>query len=241
LFYDHLFLMVWLAQAGPSSGTSVVAVVVPHERIVLAADGLLGRYRGRSRYTPVAACKIFQFDNCSFSAAGNLFYRGTGFRLDVIGREACQTPGSLAAKVYAFESTATPAIRRVLRDAHDNHPHAYRRFLGKVFAETVFVGFEDGEPVLMVKSHTVDKDGVLQARPIARYTEGTLIFGSNQAALRFIDENRPLLKKLPAPEIARKLIEVEISENPTKVGPPISILAIDKNGASWIQRGACSR
>jgi hypothetical protein len=35
-------------------------------------------------------------------------------------------------------------------------------------------------------------------------------------------------------EFVRKLVEVEIQASPEKVGPPITILRVDKQGAHWV-------
>lgn len=34
----------------------------------------------------------------------------------------------------------------------------------------------------------------------------------------------------------RKLIQLEIDRHPEKVGPPIAVLRIDRNGPRWIER-----
>ena len=45
--------------------------------------------------------------------------------------------------------------------------------------------------------------------------------------------------KIGIAEAIRKLINLEISAKPSFVGPPISILTIDKSGPRWIEQGAC--
>jgi len=40
--------------------------------------------------------------------------------------------------------------------------------------------------------------------------------------------------------IVNDLVQIEIDAHPENVGPPISILVLEKSGAHWEQQGACA-
>jgi hypothetical protein len=85
-------------------------------------------------------------------------------------------------------------------------------------------------PTIQIKREECSRDCV---KALAYTT-----LGHHEAMDNALADN-PDFWKIGFAEAIRKLIDLEILTVPNFVGPPISILRIDKSGPHWIQRGAC--
>ncbi|MGH7745486.1 MAG: hypothetical protein ACREQ5_11955 [Candidatus Dormibacteria bacterium] len=56
--------------------------------------------------------------------------------------------------------------------------------------------------------------------------------GEKSAAEKFMHDNSG--ENFDLPSLATKLVQLEIADSPGDVGPPISELRLDKDGATWI-------
>ena len=127
-------------------------------------------------------------------------------------------------------------------------PRRFQRELeGQSAVDALFVGFEAGYPALLLRSFIV-RNGAshsitvrIRREDCSRHCSEALAYvalGQHEAIDEVLAEN-PDFWKIGFSEGIRKLINLEISAAPSFVGPPISILTIDKSGPRWIEQGAC--
>jgi hypothetical protein len=64
--------------------------------------------------------------------------------------------------------------------------------------------------------------------------------GENDAANLIINERPTIWEDRPIESAIRELIGAEILAKPKDVGPPISIIALDRDGTHWLDRGSCA-
>ena len=102
----------------------------------------------------------------------------------------------------------------------------------------IFAGFENGKPVVATKGFVLEESGVLREDYAleSNSTNSFLLYGDQGAAERLLgDPERP---REPL-ALVRKLIQVQIEENPQNVGPPISILELTNHLYRWLDPGTC--
>lgn len=237
-------LLAGLSAALPAGAqTSVVALWTPGE-IVVGADSktITGRGAGRS------TCKIAQLeDSFFFAAAGLNTEPKTGFELGRIVRQAFEQPGTMREKVDDFESLVDAPLTAALQRLKREEPAFYEHYLenkGQVL-QVVFFGLEDGSPELFLRTFEVELVSgnvtvVMERNECTASTcPNTMVFllGYSGAASAFVASHRDFWRNGLAPA-AEQLVNLEIAEVPQFVGPPVDILRVNRQGASWVKRKA---
>jgi hypothetical protein len=64
----------------------------------------------------------------------------------------------------------------------------------------------------------------------------TIFEGQTEAIRKYLQENEYFLYYTDPTTVVRNLVELEVSKDPSFVGPPIDILRLTRGGAEWIQR-----
>jgi len=102
----------------------------------------------------------------------------------------------------------------------------------------IFAGFENGKPVVATKGFVLEESGVLREDHAleSNSTNSFLLYGDQGAAVRLLDD--PTRPRDPL-ALVRKLIQVQIDENPQDFGPPISILEVTGHFYRWLDPGTC--
>lgn len=248
-FRSRVVLLPCLLLAGLSAAlpavaqTSVVALWTPDE-IVVGADSktITGRGAGRS------TCKIAQLeDSFFFAAAGLNTEPKTGFELAKIVRQAFAQPGTMREKVDDFESLVDTPLTAALQRLKQEEPAFYEHYLenkGQVL-QVVFFGLEDGNPELFLRTFEVEliSGNVTVVMERNECTAGTcpstmvFLLGYSGAASAFVTSHPGFSKNGLAPAVEH-LVDMEIAEVPQFVGPPVDILRVNRQGASWVKRKA---
>jgi hypothetical protein len=192
-------------------------------------------------------CKIRSSNGVYFGIARIWGSPAQGFTVASFAAEALNSNSDLASRVTHFEMLLVHPLERLLMALKATDPRRFQRELeGQSAVDTLFVGFEDGYPAFLLRSFIV-RDGASHSITVRIRREDCardcsevayVALGQHEAIDKALAEN-PEYWKIGFAEAIRKLINLEISAEPNFVGPPISILTIDKSGPRWIEQGAC--
>ena len=224
-------------------GTTVVALIdKKHHRVVLAADSLMRlSYAG----TTFQQCKVIREPECSFAMAGLLNKKSPPLDLRDLAEAACGLPGDLRNKADGFMALAEEPVTTVADFLRANEPQFYADTVATGGGELVMVAFagaQKGNPSIFVRGFKVDSNGGLTPVSYDVVAPNALGFfaGFTESIKAYIKAN-PHWTKMDRVAAARKFIQMEIAAHPEGVGPPVSILTIDKQDRQkWISPGLCA-
>jgi hypothetical protein len=193
-------------------------------------------------------CKILSSNGVYFGIARIWGSPAQGFTVASFASEALNSNSDLASRVTHFEKLLLGPLERLLISLKTTDATRFEREIdGQSAVDVLFVGFEAGHPVLLSRSFIVRQE-VSQSITVRIKREecsqdcaeplAYAALGHHEAIDKALAEN-PKLWNIGFAEAIRKLIKLEISAQPSFVGPPISILTIDKDGPRWIEQGAC--
>jgi Proteasome subunit len=210
---------------------------------VIAADSKV-TYKGNGINGPATACKIYRSGSLYFAIAGMAYDRNRGFFPAKIVADSFSTSRSFASNIESMERALSDSLILEMKKLNtENHDEFERiqRDGGEVF--TVLAAVMVGDTPQMAGRGFMYVDEATPGIEIHRKScpgdcpGGEYVFfgGQQQAARQTTNE---LFKSpgrgLGAVEFARKLVEAEIQASPEDVGPPVTILAVDKNGAAMV-------
>jgi len=236
--------------------TSIVAVR-NNDEIVIAADSkttLTPARDGMGEPESIAKCKIVQVGNLFFASAGSAgigsveFYGNVDpvFNLKEVIAKGLAGKGRIADKVNTLEKVLVINLSQIAEKARqDNAAFFLERFVKHPIHSVIVAGLENGELLLMVRTFKliISPSGSLSFE-IGRFacpgdcqaSFVTMFEGQTEAIRRYLQENEYFLYDTDPTTAARNLVELEISKDPSFVGPPIDILRLTRAGAEWIQR-----
>ncbi len=221
--------------AAQEHGTSISIIRTPSE-IAVAVDSFSRDESGK--VTSKAECKIRKFGEFYAVATGVSENFRTGFNVWAILDEASKRNGSVFDKISQFEKLAKPLMWESVKRAEPS----------KRTLEVIFVGFLNGVPWLigrkLILDESVGKEPAVRFQPdscpgnlcLERTIAG--YFVPNSSLKRFEQENPNFLREDLA-IAARKFVQLNIDIKHPGVGGDIAILRITKDGATWIDKGAC--
>jgi hypothetical protein len=193
-------------------------------------------------------CKILSSNGAYFGIARIWGSPAQGFTVASFAAEALHSNTDLPSRVSHFEKLLLGPLERLLIALKTTDAARFQREIdGQSVVDTLFVGFEDGYPAFLLRSFIVRNgaaEGItvrIRREDCSRDCSEALAYvalGQHEAIDKALAEN-PNYWKIGFAEAIRKLINLEISAKPSFVGPPISILTIDKDGPRWIEQGAC--
>jgi hypothetical protein len=239
----HLFFVAAVLNAVPTFGTTVVALIdKKHHRVVIASDSLLRlSYAG----TTFQQCKLISQDGCSFAMAGLLNKETPPLHIKDLAEAACATPGDLRQKADAFMTLATDPVTTVADSLRANEPQFYDDMVVNSGGELVMVAFagaQKGNPSIFVRGFKIDAKGRLTpvSYPVVAPNDLGFFAGFTDKIAAYVKAN-PKWVKMDRVAAARMFLEMEIAAHPEGVGPPVSILTIDKHDRQkWISPGLCT-
>ncbi len=235
--------MVWLL-ATPVLATTVVALIDRfHHRAVVAADSLLlYKIAGTSTQT----CKIIAKPGCTFGMAGLFYKEYPVFHLQELAEQACGEPGDLRHKADAFLDIAKDPVMDVAQYLRQNDPKFYAELTNSNGGEiimVVFVGPEAGSPSIFARGYRLDAGGGItpESLDVTEDNNGAGFFGgANQQIAAYIKKH-PNWDSGDKVKEARKFVQMEIKAHPQWVGPPVSVVTINKlDQQKWSNPGVCT-
>ena len=228
----------------PLRGTSIVAVRTL-DAIFIGSDSKIIDGDGGDAGN---ACKIVGFKGIYFGIARIWSSPVQEFSVASVAADTLNSNSDLESKITHFENALVPPLERLLMALKTTDPARFQRELeGHSAVDTLFVGFDGDYPVLLFRSFIVRNSTSqrttlrIKREECFRHCSEALAYvtlGQHELIDKALAEN-PDLWKIGFAEAIRKLINLEISAEPNSVGPPISILTIDKDGPRWIEQGAC--
>lgn len=244
---NPLLIFFLLAFAVPIAATTLVAIRTSTE-VVLAADSLRVNYMTGEA---LSECKIFPCGRYFVGLGGIYSVRNgkTTFNAFELARDACQTPLKSGTETMdRIVGALKPGYTKILEEIARTKPQIYEDGIRskELFINVVLVGFEGDQPFMLGRdlvpptlpaspfSLRVDKQDF--TRPLSASQGDSYFLGSHAGFDRFVS-TRPYFWGLLGPvEGARFMVAYEIADEPDKVGPPIDILRVTKNGHEWIQQ-----
>ena len=232
-----------LLLSAPVLATTVLALIdKKHHRVVLAGDSLL-HYKLAD--ASVATCKLVAKPGCSFGMAGLLYKEYPAFQLKDLADQACNLNGDLLHRADAFLDIAREPVTAVAQYLRRNEPRFYSELLnssGGEFVIVVFAGTQKGHSAIFARGFKLAPDGGIQplSTDVTEDREGVGYFaGANQAIAAYVKANKNW-QKMDKVAAARKFVQLEIDAHPTWVGPPISILTVNRlEQEKWVSKGVC--
>jgi hypothetical protein len=251
----------WLFMATISCALAVhstTLIVIRRERQITVAGDSRTKYGTQG--PTIKVCKIERLN-------GDVFFAGSGMVLDtrVDGYSANEIalkgkPGTIAFRAAAFAEAIKGPLLQSARWGRQNAPEAvYREFWGgssAVVLNVVFVGMENRVASISAVDFTKIEDA--QGNPVRininiRSCRGSPCGDAEHALIISMGQTDAISNEINSlltgpgglpvndAKTARHLVEMEITDRPDKVGPPISIVQINNSGAHWIDKGVCAQ
>ena len=248
--------MILLFMSSTAFATSIVAVR-NNDEIVIAADSkttltTVGASVGEPE--SIAKCKIVQAGNLFFASAGSAgigpveFFGNLDplFNLKEVIAEGLAGEGRIVDRVNNLEKVLTINLANIAEKARqDNAAFFLERFVKYPIHTLIVAGLDNEELVLMVRTFKliISPSGSISFE-IRRFVcpgdcQGsfvTIFLGQTEAIRRYLQEHEYFLYYTDPATAVRNLVELEISKEPSFVGPPIDILRLTRDGAEWIQK-----
>ncbi len=236
-----------LAGAGRCGGTTVIAIR-GDDYVVLGSDSMIIAMRA-DRNVSLPGCKVQQMNKVFFGAAGVL--GGPGFNAYEIARKASMKGADTVAIANRFEGAARGPFTAFVQRFRRENPTAFSRYCNdRDCLQVAFASFDNGTPKLAIRSFRVATRGELTiVAPDARMDcPGDCVTGAEQVVLGVNSEATSVFDRTPHFWKLRgivagmdELIGTEIVAHGDAVGPPVSILILDKAGARWMpgHQGLC--
>jgi hypothetical protein len=239
-----LCVAIVVLSAPPLSATTLLALIDrKHHRVILAADSLL---LFQAAQTSTQTCKIIAKPGCTFGMAGLFDKNFPVFHLKELADQACSLPRDLKHRADAFLGIAKDPVTEVAQYLREHEPQFYGELTSRTGGELVmviFAGTENGNSAIYARGYKLDSNGeiVPVSVNVTENRAGAGFFaGSNQAIAAYIKANKKW-EKMDSVSAARKFVQLEIEAHPEWVGPPVSIMAINKlDQQKWINPGVCA-
>jgi hypothetical protein len=231
--------------AGSADATTLVAVWSPGGTVI-GADSLIHTLDDDKRWSK---CKIRRATPVVWAATGITGNPDFHFSLDRIVGEAMSGPGSLDAKIAAFEAALTAPLSEVVHAIRVDNPAWYARYAkGLAVTRLIFSAWEGGVNRFWMREFVATSARIgdeidMSVRKTdcpgpACHDFRVFMLGNYDYASRIAKE-AGFWEKNGVAEGVRQSIQAEIAANPEHVGPPIAIAEVTDDGVRWIERGEC--
>jgi len=227
----------------PALATTVVALIDRfHHRAVIAADSLLIQ---KVAGTTTQTCKIVAKQGCTFGMAGLFYKEYPVFHLQELAEQACGLPGDLRHKADAFLEIAKDPVMTVAQYLQQREPEFYAELTnsnGGEFIIVVFAGTDAGDASIFARGYKLDGNGGITpvSLDVTESNNGAGFFGGANAQIASYIKTHPGWEQMDKISAARKFVQMEIKARPEWVGPPVSVLTINRlDQQKWINPGVC--
>ena len=245
-----------LAAAWLRADCTTVIVYRTPSKIVIGADTL---YTVGFTTSSQRICKITNIGDISVAATGFVYDAQNAFDAYALARKARRHSSGIIAAARRFEQSARPGLERAMRLERQLDPATYKNENDPALS-VLFAGIEDGVPIFAVISffHSQNSSKPMAVTPHLDVCPGNacrpdgsafFVLGDRNACC---DSGRSAFfvlgqRYVPAPSgltddpvsAIRQFIQAKIDRFPKRVGGPIDILTISKDGEVWNQKGKC--
>jgi len=224
--------------------TTVVALIDGyHHRVVVAADSLLIH---KVAGTSTQSCKIIAKPGCTFGMAGLFHKEYPAFDLQELAEQACGVSGDLRHKADRFLDIAKDPVMTVAQYLQQNEPQFYGELTnsnGGEFVIVVFAGMEAGNSSIFARGYKLDGNGGIGpvSLDVTENNAGVGFFGGANGQIASYIKAHPSWQQMDKVAAARKFVQMEIAAHPRWVGPPVSVVTIDRlDQQKWNNPGVCT-
>jgi hypothetical protein len=228
----------------PVRATTVVALLDRrHHRVVVAADSLL---LYKLAQTSTQTCKVIAKPGCTFAMAGLFYKENPVFHLQELAEQACALPGDLQHKADGFLDIAKDPLMSVAQYLQQNETQFYRELTtsnGGELVMVVFTGSEAGSPSIFARGYRLDAGGGVTpvSMDVTEGNNGVGFFGGANGQIAEYVKAHSDWQNMDKVAAARKFVELEIAAHPDWVGPPVSVMTINRSGQQkWVNPGVCT-
>ena len=225
--------------------TTVVGIRTP-EQVVIAADSM-GTSRGYRIETTQPVCKIFTVRDAAFAIAGLVKDPAWNFDAENLTAGSLRRQNRLSETANDITKRLTEMLGSYLERLKPGNPFLYSRLLegeGGDITSILLTAYEGDQPVAIgIGFRATEEPGGRVGITATRVAcpgdcpTGVMYFflGERRPIDRYIaEQGRDRL--LPAYSGAPFLVQLAIDGEPKRVGPPIDVVAIDRQGVSWPAR-----
>lgn len=251
LRYLIVFFLIFFDQQDSMFGTTVVVLRGP-EYVVLGSDSKITSVTGNQTASSLG-CKIRQIHKIFVGVAGAAGQAGS-FDVFEVARKAATGKTDVIAIANQFEIAARKPFAAYIRRFRQENPAQFARYCDKRDCLVVaFAGIDRATPKVSVRAFFVTTRNnvvIVRADTHSRMDcPGTCetgieqaVFGVNSEASSLFDRTPHFWKVKGIVSGMEELVGAEISAHGDVVGPPISILMLNGQGAHFLpsHQGLCA-
>lgn len=233
-------LLLLLSYSSLSLATTVVAVRT-QTAIVIGADSKLRTVEAPGIWP--SSCKIKVTNNVAFANAGLLGNSVTKFALDDEAKQFMTMKGPLIERVQLFQSSVILKLGKTISRLKINSPRYFAEEIdGKNVTQIIFAAEDRGNLRLLVREFASLKGTggqvSVRAKDVQSNDAGAIALGRTDAIEKAIKHPPPTFANSLEDRV-KYLIQLEIDHQPQYVGPPISLLRVERGKIEWKERGLC--
>lgn len=199
--------------------------------VVIGADSLVARNGVPTGHM----AKVIVADNCVFAASGS-YYPEHGLDVFAIAKQASKDNGGLMSVVNAYIEAVMPPLQQYLNWDRANDTQHFGHLCKIGASEVAFINKQSLEVIRLW--FPIDESGIVSCTILDRFDN----LSGDQAILIPVGETtyaRAAAQDAPEWSIDMtvsilKFLQLEVDANPSKVGPPLSILRLDGVDTKWI-------
>ncbi|MEK6280135.1 MAG: hypothetical protein AABN95_07245 [Acidobacteriota bacterium] len=249
------YSLIWLGlvlaiQVGVQAQTTVVIRRTPTE-IIVAADSLapaFGRDKsGQRKVWTRFSCKVIRVEKRAAAFSGTLPYKFITLpNVQSLIGSLLGSQKSLESARQAFANSIAEPLRKGYENWRVSDIEGYRRHTlitgtsdTKESFSVFFLGFENGRPTIVyqywIVSNQEDQPVQFAANGVGTTNERritTIFAGIHREIDQHVDDAK-FWQRRGNVNAARELVQTMSRLHPSKVGGPIDILRITKDGAEW--------
>jgi hypothetical protein len=241
-------LLLWALLSSCAFGFTSIAIVGNKQRIIVASDTLANTTIGKNlKARKSHECKIGIHEGLVVMRAGLVEDVHRGFFPERAAFKIFSQGGSMTTRANRFAAAMKTPLLNSLTILQRNNPSTYKDIFGTYGLQVAVIYVENSIPILAIISFR--KSDSAAGIPV-RITPEIVIcpgpscteyygwpLGANKAVNRAAADPH-FVTGDPVVD-AKKMVQLEILDEPETVGPPIEVLEIPANGPRCLERHVC--
>jgi hypothetical protein len=239
------FVLLCLFHMASDAKATALFVFIYQDKIVISADSKVTLVGDPPPSVPRSRCKIIAAQRGAFFALAGQITADPQIGFDVyatIEKVLNQTKGTLIARAEAVKEAVSLELEREYSFLKTDDPEYYKFIVSNIPLKIAFAAWENSHPILFIDQWQLLPTGKFK---YDRFFPGSVSDPSNIRGLgeyTGVDEykrSRPKWRETNPVDLARDMVQTVIDSKNPLVGPPISVLTIDAEGAHWNHNGGC--
>ncbi len=244
-----LFLLFFLLSITSTATSTCLVAIRTKNKIFIGADSKMTSFANGKKFSSVT-CKIQKAGNQYFATAG-FVSQTPNYDADKLIKTVCRGNEncSLYERIARFDKIIKKELPTALEQFEKGDPVEFKKTGGVGIDNGLLVwliGFEKGIPIFVSSDYRPEltRNNKIKIKVYRMSCPGDCTRGDK--VYTFGEKINEFTKKHPNWEVSRSeegnihfLIQMEIDSGNRMVGPPIDILELNKEGATWLQKGSC--